>query len=65
MNRIAEEKTQKIKIKRSEEEIDEVKRLINVTALTQETLNGENNKNKTEKNKIAELFKRLKFFVEW
>lgn len=65
MNRIAEEKTQKIKIKRSEEEIDEVKRLINVTALIQETLNSENNKNKTEKNKIAELFKRLKFFVEW
>lgn len=65
MNRIAEEKTQKIKIKRSEEEIDEVKRLINVTALTQETLKSENNKNKTEKNKIAELFKRLKFFVEW
>lgn len=65
MNRIAKEKTQKIKIKRSEEEIDEVKRLINVTALTQETLNSENNKNKTEKNKIAELFKRLKFFVEW
>lgn len=65
MNRIAEEKTQKIKIKRSEEEIDEVKRLINVTALTQETLNSENNKSKTEKNKIAELFKRLKFFVEW
>ena len=65
MNRIAEEKTQKIKIKRSEEKIDEAKRLINVTALTQETLNSENNKNKTEKNKIAELFKRLKFFVEW
>lgn len=65
MNRIAEERTQKIKIKISGEEIDEVKRLINVTALTQETLNGESNKNKTEKYKIAELFKRLKFFEEW
>ena len=40
-------------MKRSEEEIDEKKNLFNVTALSQELLNGENNKLKLKKLKKA------------
>ena len=60
-------------MKRSEEGIDKEKKLLNLTALTEETLNDENNKQKLKKlkkgeeasSKEVELFKRREFYVEW
>ena len=60
-------------MKRSEEGIDKEKKLLNLTALTEETLNDESNKQKLKKlkkgeeasSKEVELFKRREFYVEW
>ena len=60
-------------MKRSEEGIDKEKKLLNLTALTEETLNDQNNKQKLKKlkkgeeasSKEVELFKRREFYVEW
>ena len=60
-------------MKRSEEGIDKEEKLLNLTALTEETLNDENNKQKLKKlkkgeeasSKEVELFKRREFYVEW
>ena len=60
-------------MKRSEDGIDKEKKLLNLTALTEETLNDQNNKQKLKKlkkgeeasSKEVELFKRREFYVEW